>query len=531
MSGIKLSNGDTVPSETVNEIMSGSGVSVDNISSSNQLLTLTTDQIAALITKIDGLISSQTTSIISTQQIITRLQSEIDNPVSGYQKLYESTVKAYSTSVINYIAQSTLAISATNRLSTLYSSLSAALLQEESDISTMNGFSAEYSTLLMRMDANNDALLAETAQYTTLSTSMGSYVQNYTTTFNTLQSTTDPTLASTLSTTMGTDKIEENRLSTILISSIYTISTMSFYSTQYYSDLNDYGTDTLYSALKNKVFNTIEELWAEQARITSSISQYDTTIFSLGQSIIQEHTTIQASIETFYTDKIRQIQNQILQVKYSVKEWESFIGYIISQCMITKLQLYNSIDLLAYQLQQSPGDATKSALLNQQSLDQIAMQAIVDSLTPLTAATSYIYTTIQQELQLRSDFINIRKRMTIIELDVFVSPSKKSSYIVEYPQLQQQLMEKRDSINVSIDLRKNRIQTNLMSVFNAQLPNIQMLNTPPKSYANLVFVKPDPIYPIKSTNSKITYVGDAEPPFQLDPTEFEILGLAPLTFP
>jgi len=531
MSGMKLSDGDTVPSDTVNTIMSGSGVTVDNISSSNQLLALTTDQIAALITKIDGLISSQTTSIISTQQIITRLQMEIDNPVTGYQKLYESTTKAYSTSVINYIAQSTLAISATNRLSTLYNSLSSVLLQEQNDISTMNGFSAEYSTLLMKMDANNNKLLAETAQYNTLSTSMGSYVQNYMTTFSTLQITTDPAVASTLSTTMGIDRIQENRLSTILISSIHTISTMSFYSTQYYGDLNNYGTDSLYSALKSKVFSTIQQLWAEQTRITSSISKYDNTIFWLGQSTIQEHTKLRGSVETFYTDKLRQIQSQILQVKYSVKEWESFIGYIISQCMITKLQLYNSIDLLAYQLQQSPGDATKSALLNQQSLDQIAMQAIVDSLTPLTAATSYIYTTIQQELQLRSDFINVRKRMTIIELDVFVSPSKKSSYIVEYPQLRQQLIEKRDSINSSINMRKSRIQTNLMSVFNAQMPNIQMLNTPPKSYVNLVFVKPDPIYPIRSTNSKITYVGDSEPPFQLDPTEFEILGLAPLTFP
>ena len=528
---MKLSNGDTVPSDTVNEIMSGAGVSVDNLSSSKQLIELTTDEIAALIAKIDGLIFSQTKNIISTQQIITGLQMEIDNPVTGYQKIYESTTKAYSTSVINYIAQSTLATTATYRLSTLYSSLSSVLLQEQNDISTMNGYSAEYSTLLMKMDANNDALLAETAQYNTLSTSVGSYVENYMKTFNTLQTTTDSILASTLSTTMGTDQIEENRLSTILISTIYTISTMSFYSTQYYMNLNDYGNDTLYSALKNKVFSTIEQLWAEQARITSSITDYNNTIFWIGQSTIQEHAKIRGSVETFYTDKLRQIQNQILQIRYSVKEWESFIGYIISQCMITKLQLYNSIDLLAYQLQQTPGDSVKAALLNQQSLDQTAMQAIVDSLNPLTATTNDIYTNIQQELQLRSDFINIRKRMTTIELDVFVTPSKKASYIVEYPQLKQRLMEKRDNINASINVRVEKIQTNLMSPFNTQVPNIQMLNTPPKSYVNLVFVRPGAIYPIKSTNSKNTYVGVAEPPFQLDPTEFEIVGLDPLTFP
>jgi hypothetical protein len=92
-------------------------------------------------------------------------------------------------------------------------------------------------------------------------------------------------------------------------------------------------------------------------------------------------------------------------------------------------------------------------------------------------------------------------------------------------------MEKRDSINASINTRKGKIQTNLMSVFDAQMPNIQMLNTPPKSYVNLAFVKPDPIYPIRSTNSAAPYVGDAEPPFQMDPKEFEISGLDPLTFP
>ena len=159
------------------------------------------------------------------------------------------------------------------------------------------------------------------------------------------------------------------------------------------------------------------------------------------------------------------------------------------------------------------------------------MQAIVDSLNPLTIYINDVYTTIAQELQLRSDFINIRKRMTFIELDVFTTPLRKDSYAVEYPQLNGQLTTKRDDINTSIGVRVNKIQTNLMAVFNGQMPNIQSLNTPPKSYLNLVFVRPDPIYPIRSTNPNMNYVGNSEPPFQLDPAEFQITGLNPITFP
>jgi hypothetical protein len=531
MSGIKLSDDRIIPPDMATEIMSGGVVSVDNISSSNQLLALTTEQIAALINKIDGLISTQITTITSTQQIVYSLQRSIDNPVSGYQVIYDSTMRAYSTSVINYIAQSTLVNSASYRLTELYGSLSSILLEEEYATSTLEGYAMEYSTLLIKVSENNTALMAEIAQYNSFSTSVYSYVSQYDMTFNTLQSTTDPVLISTLSTTMETNLIQKDLFSTFMVSSFYTISTMSFFSTQYYEDLNNYGTDSLYSTLKSSMFSTIEQLWAEQRRITSSITEYDNQIFWLGQSTIVERAKLNGTIEKFYTDKRRQIQNQILQIKYSVQEWESFIGYIISQCMITKLQLYNSIDLLAYQVQQTPGDTTKSALLNQQSLDQIEMQAIIDSLNPLTIDINNIYTTITQELQLRSDFIDIRKRMTFIELDVLTLSSRKDSYTVEYPELKRQLDLKRDSINTSIGIREGKIQTNLMGVFNGQMANIQALNSPPKSYLNLVFVRPDAIYPIRSTNPDTNYVGNSEPPFEMDPTEFQIRGLNPLTFP
>jgi hypothetical protein len=531
MPEIKLSDGRIVPSDVVNILEGGSGVNLNNISSSSQLLSLTTDQIAAIVAQIDGLISTQTNSIISTQSIILRLQRSIDLPSSGYTYIYNSTVTAYSTSVYDYLAQSTLVDSANKRLQTMYSSLSSVLLEEAADISTMQGYSAEYSTLLLRIDANDDALESQTGTYNSLSTSMGSYMNDYMIKFNSLQTEVDPNVISTLSSGMILDKIGENHISTLLHSTLQTISTMSFFSTTYHTEINNYGADGIYSALRNSVFSTIEQLWAEQRRLTSTITDYDNTIFWLRQSTVQEFTSLSGRVDMFYNDKLTQIRNQILRVKYSVQEWESFIGYIISQCMITKLQLYNSIDLLSYQIQQTP-DASKSALILTQTIDQNTMQTIVNIFNPLTVSFNNIYTNITAELQLRSDFIQYRKNMTQLELRVLAGNITKASCQQMYSQLIIQLGQRRNDINTKINERTRLIQTNsdsIMNIFNNQFTtNIQSLN----SYTSLVFVRPENIYPIPSSNPNTLITWATEPPFDsLNPDEFIIPGLDPLTFP
>lgn len=516
MSGITLSDGSILPSDTVNSLAGGANINISTISNSSQLLSLTTDQIAALVAQIDGLIKTQNDTIISTQKNITMLQASIDNPVTGYQARYKSTMKAYSTSVYNYIAQSSLVVSATARLNSLNSTLSSVLLEEQADISTMNGYAAMYSSFILKIQTNDSALSSELNNYNTLSTTMGSLVNDYMTKMSSLQHTTDPATASTLSTAMANDLIQEIPIGTFIQSTLQTISTMSFISTNYQNDLNNYGTDSLYSALKNRVFSTIEQLWAEQARITSSISNFDRTIFLLQQSTIQEFTQLGGQINTFYTDKTTQIQNQILKIKYSVQEWESFFGYVISQCMITKLQVYNTIDLLTYQIQQTP-DSSKSAAIIQYSTDQATMQLIIDALNPLITNINDIYQTITAELALRSTFIGNYKQKTMMELNVFSSPESKANYSTTYPALLNTIAANVTNINASISSRSGKIQTFIATFDNINTTIQTLRGTNTNVYPNLAFLPPD----------RIT----AEVPFALNMSEFEIPGLDALTFP
>ena len=535
--GITLSDGSVISSTTINNIVGGSSTDmsvISSFSSFNQFQQLTTNQIAELVAQIDGLISTQNHNIISTQSLITTLQASIDDPVSGYQVIYNSTVAAYSTSVLNFVAQESLVNAASARLSSMYYNLSTVLEQEQEDLSTMNGYSAVYSSFVAEISTNDGILGAEMTQYDSLSTTMGFYVNDYAMQFSSLEITTDPVVASTFSTTMGNDLIQEATYSTFIHSSLQTISTMSFLSTNYQDELNNYTSTSAYDILKNRVFSTIEELMAEKSTLTGNIADYDTQLFWLNQSTIREFAGLGGSIQTFYTGKLTQIQNQLLQVQYSVKEWESFIGFIISQCMILKLQLYNSIDLLTYQNQQS-ADPTKVATIIQQSTDQNTMQAIVNALNPLTGTISNIYTNITAELLLRSTFIGNQQQMTAIELNVISSATLHDSYQATYTSLQAQLGQNASDINASIRARSGLIQSNrgsLMEVFNGQwTTNIAALRASSAGpYPSLVFVQPTAIYPIASSHSTGPITWATEQVFNIDPTEFHIPGLPPLVF-
>ena len=506
-SGITLSDGSIIDPETVNTL-SGGATSLTNIDNSNQLTSLTAEQVAALIAQIDALISTQSQTVISTQSLVTMLQTSIDTPVYGLRAIHQSTIESYSSAVINYNTKLSLIDNTSHRLSTLYSTLSSILLQEEIDISTVNGYASEYSTFLTKIGLNDMLLNEHVSLYNSLSSTRGSYVSDYNIQVQMLQSETNPTTRNTISTNMGINVYESNLYSTFIQSTLYNISNLTFISTSYQDQSNSYNTDPLYNSIRDRLFDPTSGLMAEQARIVSSISEYENKLFWLNQSTTTEFSNLTTNIDTFYTKKLTQIRNKILVTQYSVQEWESFIGYITTQLSLEKLQLYNSIDLLTYQNQQTP-DPTKVALIGTQQGHQTNMQSIVDSFNPLPAKINQIYSNITAELALRSTFIGNKRALCAIEMWVFSSPSLKESYRGTYLPLMNTLGQNASDIVASQNARVGLIQgtNSLMSVFNTQWPNIQNLN----SY--ITFVPPNPIYPAGLTS---------EVPFNSDPTEFNV---------
>jgi hypothetical protein len=482
-------------------------VNVGALSSKELLASLTTEQIAQLIGQIDSLIATENKSIIDSQSQISILQTNITQPITGYQAVYDSTMVAYSTAVILYLAQNDLVQSTESRLNTLYNSLSSVYLQEASDLSTMRGYQKQYSTLLLDMNLNNTALNSEQLSYLAMSTSMGSYVNDYMVALSSFQLETDPVGMSTLSTTMGLNITQRGTLAPFIQSTLFTMSTAQFLSTTYSYNINGFmSTGGSYASLKDSIFSTLEQLWAEQARLTSSITDYDQQLWLLGRSTTVEFASLKSEVVTFYKDKLTQIRNQVLQVNYAVKEWESFIGYTISEIMILKMQLYTSIDLLSYQIQQSTDPDTQTALSLTRSgytTTQNTIQGIVSVLNPLKVQIGKIYANISDDISLRELFIQTQEKMTNIEISVLESPSLKELNKSIYLQYQASLARNVIDINASMNRRQKLIRQNmdsLMMVFNTQWSLLQSVRT---------FMKPDDI-PTESV------------PFSIDPTDFQV---------
>lgn len=508
-SGITLSDGSVIDSETVSVLSGGAGTSLSTISNSNQLTSLTAEQIAGLIAQINGLISTQTLSVISTQSLITMLTTSIETPVYGLRAIHQSTIQSYSSAVINYNTKLGLIDSASGRLSTLYSTLSAAVIQEALDRSTMNGYAGEYSSFLLRIDTNSQELDRQIGLYNSLSSSKGSYTIEYLEKATLLQSETNPTTMSSLSTIMGNNTRNMNTYSTFIQSTLYNISTMSFVSTSYTEQSNSYTTDPLYLSIYNKLFDANTGLLQQQTRIRDAITDYENQLYWLNQSTTTEYSRLETEVGTFFSKKRTQIQNQIRKIRYSVEEWESFIQYVTAQLALEKLQINNSLDLLRYQ---QASDPTKATQIAKQEGDQQKMQTIIDGLNPAISKVDSIYQNIDSELILRSTFIGNKHALTRMEIKVFSSPTLKESYRAAYVPLNTALGQNMADIVAKQGARTALIQApnnSLMSIFNSQWTNIQTLGD------YISFIQPEPIYP---TGSIV-----AEVPFNSNPTEFNVL--------
>ena len=506
-----LSDGTSVSTGILNEIANKSGISsFAQFSSYQQVTTLTTDQISALIKQIDRLIANENKSIIDSQSQITALQTSINNPITGYQAIYDSTIRAYSSAVYLYYAQLAIVNADSNRLSTLYDQLSSVVVQENIDISTLVGLEAQYSTFVANIQINDTNLNTELANYETLSTTMASYESEYMMLLSSYTTTTDEVMLSTLSSMMIADINEENRLQPYIISTLLNISTMSFLSTTYWNDMTIYTSSYgPYGILRDNTLSTIKQLMIEQANLTSQIGDYDSQMHDLNTSSIVAFAELRSDIVTFYSEKSTQIQNKLLATLYSVQEWAALIGYLTSELMIQKLNLYTNIDMLTYQIQQTTDTSTQTTL-NQlragYTTTQLAIPGIISALNLTYQNIQNIYTNISDEKTMRTNFITNRRQMTDIEVNVLQDPTALDANRQTYVGLHADMGKNVIDINASMNNRQKMIRTNTNSIMMVVPPQITAINA---LNLGLAFTTPDAI-PLENV------------PFNIDPDEFQV---------
>jgi hypothetical protein len=257
-----------------------------------------------------------------------------------------------------------------------------------------------------------------------------------------------------------------------------------------------------YSTIKGYMNSTIIGLTAE----------IGTPYSGLTQEINSQLVALNTNADIFYANKVDQYNNQMDEYKYGIQEWNSFIGYIVSQLLTKKLNYYTDIDSITFSL--NAGNLTQDEIsrLNQNKVqfttNQSNIQSIINALNPIEQQFATVAQTVETMRTNIMYFINTRSVLTKYEIQVENNPNK-------LPEIQTDYINKLGDLNIrcmSINTDINTFNTQMGAIYTnyitPQMSLVAALNI-------LSYTQPD----LVPTN-----LG----PFNLDLTEFQLL--APLNY-
>jgi hypothetical protein len=519
-----LANTSSISQSTLDALARLSGISTfASFSSFYQLTSLTPAQIAALISSIEVLIAGEQSTIGINQTTILQLRAQIDTPTTGLRDVYNSTVDAYSTAVRNYHATKDRQHSTESTISAMTAVLCSMMVEDAADASTIRGYQDQYSTLMTQIQSNSDKLDSQVRGYNSLSSIYGGYVQNYEVLLSSFAVEKNPSSLMGISTNMARYIALENELAPYIQSTLNSISSLSFYSTSYGFNLSSYNTTyQYYSSLEQQTVDAINRLIIERSTLNGKVTQYGQDLLTLGNQSSTEFGTLRSQATTFYTNKRTQIQNQLLSFKLSVQEWKAFIGFLVSQLTIQSTNLRSQIDLLAFQISQiQTSDPTTAAQLTSQqqtyNTQRTTIQNVISVLNPLDTANvpsfASILSVCESERLERDQFIDARKALTDMEIDILQNPNLMAGYAAMY-QSTKNNMEQVRAVNINNYMMGGSGQAgrwnNLYALFAIIEPQLVII----QSLGSLSYSQP---------------VKQAQPtqPFYNNPNEFQILDFIP----
>jgi hypothetical protein len=311
----------------------------------------------------------------------------------------------------------------------------------------------------------------------------------------------------------------ESILDGYLRSSLFTLYLLSTQSSMYSISAGIYTQEyAAYSTLEGVVQSSIRGYSTTKGYLTSTINGLDAEVGELGVAVGSQFSVLGSNATIYYTNVSTDLNNELDAYKYGVLEWNSFIGYIASELLIRKLNLYTMIDSVTFSLTGNITPDRQGELMVQKqgyiSL-QGSIQTIIDSLNDLDAEFTSIISVIETERQEKAGFVTTRTKLSKYEMQVLQDPTQYSvvqtDYIFQLSNLNARVM----AINSKI-LQRNQKMIAIYEIINPQLTLLQGLNI-------FSYTVPDPL----DTN-----VG----PFNTDMTEYEILpqlnyGLNQNTYP
>jgi hypothetical protein len=297
----------------------------------------------------------------------------------------------------------------------------------------------------------------------------------------------------------------QDRLSSYLRSTNTTISLLTGQSSLYSISAASYMEKYLqYSTLEAAAESSIIGYAGIRLGINSTIAGLNSQIGIYTAAVSTEFIELLANTNIYYTNLKNDFNNELDAYKYGIQEWDSFIGYICSELLINKVNLYTAIDSITFSLQDNITPERRDELNTTRSTyitRQTVIQDIINVLNVLDLKFARVLELVETERRNKELFVDTRSILTVHDIAVFREPLQKSVVQNDYINQLGNLNSRVNSINSNI-LQRNQLLSDLYGIIN---PQIEILN----GLSLFQYVLPDPV----TTNAG---------PFNLDKSAYEI---------
>ena len=427
-------------------------------------------------------VSTLVESNLSSFTADTRLLSSYSTTAAGYRSTLDSARRDYST-----------LLSTSGAVVPLIQTEGSTLRSYMSSFTTLSTFCAQYTPTYMRFLTStnmlnktvgdlNSTLTQVSLDYTTFSTQ---FIQNPTDTNlstavqvrladrTSLSQTVaanrgllNATVISTTvySTLMGGCDVRTNDLlkqiqqvSTninmyIEISTAYSVGSPQF--------LNQF---QYWSTLEVQANSTINAYSVQRSNLITRRDTLANDITTLTNNLRTRLSQLDTAAATFYSRKMAEMDNEVLEFQNASRECNAFTGLLTAQLMYKKLELFDQIDTLSFNIQNAlnNGDTTLKATLEGQRdtlfTDQNSLQTQVDRLNPLDLKFLELDKIYTDERIFKASFIQARSTLHAVERNVIANPSMRDSIKTFYENTwKNEMNEAIKSANTKINQRRTQ---------------------------------------------------------------------------
>jgi len=193
-----------------------------------------------------------------------------------------------------------------------------------------------------------------------------------------------------------------------------------------------------WSTIERNAQSSLDGYIAQQTALQNQLTALNGDITTINASIATEFGRLDADANTFYSQKRTSMLAEVDEFRYAAREYNSYIGALTAELLIQKLNLFDQVDLLTFQIQSSltANDTvtagTLQATRNLVTGDQTTIQTLVNTLNPLEVSFNSLDMVFQDERLYKDNFIQQRSTLHRFERNALSSPTLSTTFRTEY---------------------------------------------------------------------------------------------------